>query len=80
MATRTRRELLTTAEVAALAGITRNYVPRWCARHGIQRDHRASNHPYLYPADAVRAAVGAAGKPLPAELRLRRWVAKALIA
>ena len=77
----TRPELLTTADVAALVGINRTQVARWCAVRRIGRtlevDERGRR--YLYPAVAVRAAHAHATQ-LPAELRLRRWVAKALIA
>lgn len=74
--------LLTTTEIAAIAGITRNYVPAWCARHGVPRVRGYKVRPYLYPAAAVRAAAAAEAKRragIPEPLRLRRWVAKALI-
>lgn len=82
MPTKNEPALFTTAEVAEIAGITRSYAPSWCARHGISRDWRASNRPYLYPAAAVRAAHqrDTRRRKTPADLRLRRWVAKALIA
>lgn len=71
--------MLTAVEVAAIVGISRSHVARWCARRGIGRVGPDAQRRYLYPAEAVREA-HARDTYIPPELQLRRWVARALIA
>lgn len=72
-------DLLTTHEVAALTGVGPTYVHRWAAHRNITRIKRPGDRRPLYPADAVHAAHHH-DTTIPPELRLRRFVARALIA
>lgn len=74
-----RTDTLTSREVAALVGIHRTHVAAWCARRGISRVRPDGDNRYFCPAAAVYAAYERE-TGIPADLRLRRWVARALIA
>lgn len=50
-------QLITSAEVARLAGINRSNAPAWARARSVHRLRFPGDRRYYYPANAVRAAV-----------------------